>query len=154
MKMNLSARERNIWIDVITSLIIGLYYLKYLLKIENWSGIWTGDIKSFIYVVVAVAIASSVLKFAGISKKDAMEAADERDILMAAKAAAAAYYTLMTLIIAFIGHLVFAHTIWQIFAFAEFLNSPVAVAHVLLLIVMITSIVKGFSQLYYYKRGH
>jgi amino acid permease len=131
--------------------VILFYYFGYLFTWDNGMQMDSGDLSGVIGIVIVIAVLSSVLKFAVVADE---EEQDERDMITENKAGKLAYNVLMTLVIIFIGHLVFAAAVWEMVGYDEMIKEPTAIAQILLLIALLGTTSRGFAQLYYYRKGY
>ena len=145
----LSYQEKTIWASLLVLIGASAYFF-----ITVFDGYLSGEpltiaqiappLLSMILLIVAAEVALHVT----LSLCGREEAKDERDVLVAAKAARNAYYLLITGLAMLGGHAAMA----EVFAFGRMPGVEVAVLAVVLA-VTIAEVGHYASQLYYYRRG-
>lgn len=141
--MNLSFKEKTLWISLITTIIIFGYYFLEAIKVfinpdlENIS-----LLSVFIWVVILLSIIQSVIIviLAISNRKEAEKGSDERDKLIEAKATK-------------ISHFILSAGAWVTVFGILLTSSAFLLVNVLILFLIVSEIV-GFSlQLIYHRRG-
>lgn len=138
--MNASFEEKSVWVQLITmALILGTYFLIALPMMSAGIMAITAYLPLFITCVVLM-VAMQILGHLWIALSSRGECADERDHLIAWRAESRASWLVTCGVITSLAALAFA-------------LSPVWVAHILLLFLMLAELLKYALQLRDYRHG-
>jgi len=141
--MNLSFKEKSIWISLITTIIVFGYYFARVFGILNQS---TGGTTELIVLYIGVVIFMVILVIVShillaiIYTKEANDLADERDKLIELKATKSSYLILVVGVFGTVGNLLTD-------------KSPIMTANIILLFFVLAEIVGDSIKLYYYRKG-
>ncbi len=141
--MNMSFREKSIWISLAaTVLIFGYYFANAFSALTSFNADNRGLIGLFIGVVVLMIIVEVVLNIilAIASRNQAAEAEDERDNLIRLKCIRISY-------------LVLVFGVWTVAMSLLLSASPVAMANIIIFFFILAEIVGFSTQLLYYSKG-
>ena len=141
--MNISFKEKSIWVSLIITIVVFGYYFTRVFGILNQStGGTTEPIVLYIGVVIfmVILVIVSHILLAIIYTKEANDFNDERDKLIELKGTRISYWILIL-------------GIFQAVAGLLMTKSPIMIANVLLLFFVIAAIVGDSVKLYYYRKG-
>jgi len=141
--MNLSFREKSLWISLVVTLsIFGFYYLRAFsvfsnaaIPNESLMGLFIGVI---VLTIVVQVVLQSVLAIA--NRKEAASAGDERETLIELKATRLAYFIL-------------AGGVWIAGVSIFVLPSALITANIVLFFFILAEIVGFSARLFFYRRG-
>lgn len=146
--MQLSAREKNLWIELFISISISLYYFISSYQLNNWTNLAGSEMAALVRNLFVMAIVTSIVLYSVFSR-ETEEYRDERDVLIEARGNTCAYYCLSGICILLVGYVFFKGT-----STANLLISGPWVAHIILLALMLSGLVKTGTQLLGYRRGY
>ncbi|NNE37246.1 MAG: hypothetical protein HKN08_02990 [Gammaproteobacteria bacterium] len=153
---NFSTREKNLWSELLVDIVVALYYFpKMLLMLLVGQEALTGAAMAGLVtstVIVAIVTASIIALFLHAEKTP--EHVDERDHLFEYRGSRTAYLVLVICVVALMGTII-VQELMPDFTRDRFVElSPVAIAHLLLLALVVSSTVKSVTQLFFYRRGY
>jgi hypothetical protein len=150
--MDMSRQEMYAWSSLATSVVLLAFYLTAVLgwpeSIESYYDYLSGIFWKVLLIAVAVELILDLMEsfqLGGVSK-------DERDIRIESKGYRNAYYLLVGAIALLLGHLFINDLITSATGNNLYLSVPFATFHILLVILLVSSIVKAGTQLYYYNK--
>ncbi len=146
---NLSYQEKTIWSSLLVLVGASTYF--FLMVFDGYlsgAALTIAQIAPPLLSMVLLIVAAEVALHTTLALCGKEEPKDERDMLVAAKAARNAYYVLITGLAVLGGHAAAA----EVFAFGHMPSVEVAVLAVVFA-VTIAEIGHYVSQLYYYRRG-
>lgn len=156
--MDMSFREKSIWISLISTLLI---FGGYFLNILSLGGVSAEVAQSaalglFLRALVLIIIVEIVFQgmLAISNRKEAELGADERDKLFEYKANSLGYVILVIGVFVTLGRVVFLELNPEFFAQSNTFNIPLLTAHILLFSFIFSEVVRFSAQLYYYRSGH
>ena len=142
--MNISFKEKSLWISV---LVMSLVWAWYFSKI--WDGLWAMNLVRSEVLVLSVVVVGAIIALqvvlhiivAIVNPKEADQRSDERDRQINRKAGNVAGWVL-------------AIGVFHVWAVASLFDIPsIILANVLLLIMVLTQIVNDLLRLLFYSRG-
>ncbi len=141
--MNLSYREKIIWISLISTTLIFGYYFFSAFKVFNDPEVANETlIGLFIGLVIWIIIIQIILQilFAIANKKEALKGEDERDKLIELKSTRVSYYILVL-------------GVWfSVFSILT-ISSTFILANLIMFFFILAEIVGYITQLVYYRKG-
>jgi hypothetical protein len=152
----LTARELNLWAELLGDIIVALYYFPKafrLIKKDEWaanSGAMIGLILGTIILAIIVSIVLGIL--VAILKKSVKK--DERDYMFSARGSMIAYTALFVCVTLIIGLGIIAGFYHEITARLFLITGPLFMSHLLMLALMFSSTIKSVVQLFFYRRGY
>jgi hypothetical protein len=146
--MNMSFREKSIWISLISTLLIfGDYFLN-VIALANLS---EAVAKTAIVLIIIVEIIFQTV-LALNNHKAANLGADERDKLFEYKGNNFGYTVLVIGVLLTLGRMVSLEISPEFIEQFKVLNIPFLTAHILLFSFILSEVVRFSAQLYYYRR--
>lgn len=154
---NFSTREKNLWSEFLVDVVVALYYFPKLFSIlRAGEEALTGRVMAELVtgtVILAIFVGIIVSVFLHTEKKP--EQVDERDYLFDARGSKIAFTVLAISIALIMGNIVVFEMMPEVaLQRMLFAMSPVAIANLLLVALMLSSMVKVAMQLFYYRRGY
>ena len=155
--MELSFKEKSIWISLVSTLAIFGYYFYNILMLSGMPvevaklaalGLL---IRTIIFSVIVEAVFQGML--AATNYKAAELGADEREKLIEFKGNAWGYCVLVTGVMIVIGHILLQEQGLGFIVSAERLAIPLLTAHLLMFTFIISEVARFSGQLFYYRRG-
>ncbi|MBT5187334.1 MAG: hypothetical protein HOM01_11035 [Kordiimonadaceae bacterium] len=151
--MEYSYREKTIWIDLLVTTFVSIYYFTHVYILNSWNELGGTDMGRVISNVIIISIiASIVLHFSFNNNKE--EKKDERDLIIEAKGNAYGYYTLYTASVLIIGHIMFNEGVGYIFPDRIFQVTGPFIMHIILVALFFSSFAKSITQIFSYRRGY
>jgi len=148
--MDISAREKSIWIEFIITGAVSLYFFYSSYMLSGWTQIASYEMGGVVTNVIILSIVASIILY-GLFSRETPEEKDERDLAIESRGNACGYFALTILCGLFV-----AFIIWSegrvLLGKASTINGPVAM-HLILIALMISALFKQASQLFYYRRG-
>jgi hypothetical protein len=148
--MDISAREKSIWIEFIITGTVSAYYFFASYMLSGWAQIASYEMGIVVRNVIIFSMIASIILY-GLFGRETPEDKDERDLAIESKGNACGYFALTILcglLVAFImlseGRVLLGK--------ASAINGPVAM-HLILIALMISALFKQASQLFHYRRG-
>lgn len=156
--MDMSFREKSIWISLVsTILIFGDYFLNLLslsgLPVDVAKSAALGLFLRSIFLIIVVEIVFQGM-LALSNRKAAELGADERDKLFEYKGNNIGYTILVIGVFITLGRIVFIELNPEFIQDSGLLNIPFLTAHILLFSFILSEVVRFFGQLYYYRSEH
>jgi hypothetical protein len=152
-----STREKNLWFEFLTDLAVALYYWPNAIRLMMFGdealrgGAMIGLITST--VVIAIVVSGALSIFLHTQQKP--EPMDERDYMIAARSSLYAGRVLVACLIVVIGMLVIEEIPGPYTSHFEFFQlSPLVLAHLLLVSLMLWSMTSSIARLFFYRRGY
>ncbi len=159
--MDISAREKNIWIEFTITALVSLYYFYSSYQLSGWTQVANYEMSILVRNVIILSVVISIILYA-LFARETPEQKDERDLAIESRGNASGYYSLTILCSILIGIIMLSE---GILLFAEsgtligeasseltVINSSVAM-HLILVALMISALFKQATQLFYYRRG-
>lgn len=162
--MDLSNREKEIWIELIVSISVAAYYFQAAYIAGGFTDIANAALGKVVVNAILISIASTVILSIVFNKKD-NEAKDERDIAIEAKANSYAYYGLCILLSIIIGQIMIDAGIGYFenqrpegesigYFEHDHINITLAlVMHLILMSMIAAGVIKSVTQIYHYRQG-
>lgn len=154
--MNMSFREKSIWISLISTLLIfGDYFLN-VIALANLSEAVAKttalelSIRAIVLIIIVEIIFQTVLALN--NHKAANLGADERDKLFEYKGNNFGYTVLVIGVFITLGRIVFLEINPEFIEQTNGLTIPLLTAHILLFSFILSEVVRFSAQLYYYRR--
>jgi hypothetical protein len=148
--MDISAREKSIWIEFIITGTVSAYYFFASYMLSGWAQIASYEMGIVVRNVIIFSMIASIILY-GLFGRETPEDKDERDLAIESKGNACGYFALTILcglLVAFImlseGRVLLGKAIA--------INGPVAM-HLILIALMISALFKQASQLFHYRRS-
>lgn len=156
--MDMSFREKSIWISLVsTILIFGDYFLNLLslsgLPVDVAKSAALGLFLRSIFLIIVVEIVFQGM-LALSNRKAAELGADERDKLFEYKGNNIGYTILVIGVFITLGRIVFLELNPEFIQDSGLLNIPFLTAHILLFSFILSEVVRFSGQLYYYRSEH
>lgn len=150
-----SNRELNIWATLVLDVGVAIYYFSSVLALPSGTDLHGKAMAGIIGEIIVWSFTYSILVFGYINSRGE-EKKDERDQGFEARANSMAYYVLTCAVVLLIGHVVLNSL------FADYeksltipaMLSPVVIANLLLFALILASMAKALTQLFYYRRGY
>ena len=156
--MDMSFREKSIWISLVsTILIFGDYFLN-LLSLSGFpvdvakSAALGLFLRSIFFIIVVEIVFQGMLALS--NRKAAELGADERDKLFEYKGNNIGYTVLVIGVFITLGRIVFLELNPEFIQDSGLLNIPFLTAHILLFSFILSEVLRFSGQLYYYRSGH
>jgi hypothetical protein len=154
--MNMSFREKSIWISLIATLLI---FGDYFLNVISLGGLPADAAKTaalglslralFLIIIVEIIFQGML----AVSNRKAAElGADERDKLFEYKGNNFGYTVLVIGVFITLGRIVFLEINPEFIEQTNWLTIPLLTAHILLFSFILSEVVRFSAQLYYYRR--
>lgn len=151
--MDISNREKEIWIELVISLLVAIYYFKHALSTGGFSDMMTPELGRVVINAILFSIIATIVLTIFFNIKDNVKK-DERDYAIDAKANSYAYYSLCIFCMGIISQTLISERIGY-FANSQILNINLStVLHLLLLSLIVSGIIKSVTQLFFYRRGY
>lgn len=156
--MNMSFREKSIWISLISTLLIfGDYFLNLIslvgLPEDVAKAAALGLSLRAIFLIIIVEIVFQGL-LAVSNRKAAEFGADERDKLFEYKGNSFGYTVLVIGVFITLGRLVLLELNPELIGHCDVLNIPFLTAHILLFSFILSELVRFAGQLYFYRSSY
>jgi hypothetical protein len=156
--MNMSFREKSIWISLISTLLIfGDYFLN-IIALGNLpeqvakTAALELSIRAFVLIIIVEIIFQTMLAVS--NRKAAKLGADERDKLFEYKGNNFGYTVLVIGVLMTLGRMVSLEISPEFIEQFKVLNIPFLTAHILLFSFIFSEVVRFSAQLYYYRSSH
>jgi hypothetical protein len=155
--MNISAREKNIWIEFTITAVVSLYYFYSSYRLSGWTQIVGYDMGILVMNVIVLSVVASIILSVLFSRENP-EQKDERDLVIESRGNALGYYFLTLLCCTLIGTIMLSEGILSIGETATLtaqtssINSAVAM-HSLMVALLVSALLKQATQLFFYRRG-
>jgi hypothetical protein len=156
--MNMSFREKSIWISLIfTLLIFGDYFLN-IIALGNLpeqvakTAALELSIRAFVLIIIVEIIFQSMLAVS--NRKAAKLGADERDKLYEYKGNNFGHTVLVIGVLMTLGRMVSLEISPEFIEQFKVLDIPFLTAHILLFSFILSEVVRFSAQLYYYRSSH
>jgi hypothetical protein len=155
--MDISAREKNIWIELTITAVVSIYYFYSSYRLSGWTQIASYEMGILVKNVIILSVVASIILYALFSR-DNPEQKDERDLAIESKGNALGYYSITILCSILIGSILLSEGIiiigetGTLTGQTSSLNSSV-VMHLILIALMISAFLKQATQLFFYRRG-
>ena len=147
--MDISAREKNIWLELLITIGISVYYFFKTYQLNGWSEVASVEMGLVVRNVIFIAIVATVILYTLFSRQPE-EDEDERDKLIKAKGNVCAYYCLTLCCVFLVGH-IFINEISMLPSRLPEVDGAF-LAHLLLIALMLTEVVKSSTQLVAYRK--
>ena len=151
-----STREKNLWFEYLTDIAVALYYWPNAIRLmlagdeALRGGAMVGLITSTVIVAIVVSGALSIFLHA----KQKPEPKDERDYIIEARASLWSARVLVAGMLSIMGNIVVQEMIGeQAVGRVLFALSPLLIAHLMLVTLMVASLVGTSVKLYLYRKG-
>jgi hypothetical protein len=156
--MNMSFREKSIWISLISTLLIfGDYFLN-IIALGNLpeqvakTAALELSIRAFVLIIIVEIIFQTMLAVS--NRKAAKLGADERDKLYEYKGNNFGYSVLVVGVLITLGRMVSMEISPEFIEQFKVLDIPFLTAHILLFSFILSEVVRFSAQLYYYRSSH
>lgn len=156
--MNMSFREKSIWISLVSTVVIfGDYFINVLtlsglpVEIAKATALEL-SVRALLLVIIVEVIFQGMLAVS--NRKDAELGADERDKLFEYKGNNVGYTVLVIGVFITLARIVFLELNPEIVGQSSVSEFPLLTAHILLFSFIISEIVRFSTQLYFYRSGH
>jgi hypothetical protein len=156
--MNMSFREKSIWISLISTLLIfGDYFLN-IIALGNLpeqvakTAALELSIRAFVLIIIVEIIFQTMLAVS--NRKAAKLGADERDKLYEYKGNNFGYTVLVIGVLMTLGRMVSLEISPEFIEQFKVLDIPFLTAHILLFSFILSEVVRFSAQLYYYRSSH
>jgi len=157
----LSAKERNVWVELFANLVAVSYYWVSVSKIPDFFQSASPAMVWIIVKTIGLTIVLSIIFTIAVTmlsrSSDDGNKADERDLQIASNGNSIAYYMLTLCVVLIIGHVVLNALAIEAnpsYASKAWLISPVVIIHLLFAALIISSVTKSLVQLFRYRRGY
>jgi len=148
--MDISIREKNIWIEFTITAAVSLYYFYSSYRLSGWTQVTSYEMGILVRNVIILSVVASIILYA-LFARETPEQKDERDLVIELKGNAFGYYALTILCSLLIGAIMLSEGI-VLLGKTSHINGPVAM-HLILVALMISALLKQATQLFYYRRG-
>lgn len=161
--MDLSNREKEIWIELIVSVAVAVYYFKAAYIAGGFTDIANAALGKVVLNAILLTIASTITLSIVFNKKD-NEAKDERDVVIESKANSYAYYGLCIFIAIIIGQIMISAGIGYFeganpssddIGYFDHTHIDVNISlvmHLLLIALITAGAIKSITQIYLYRQ--
>ncbi|WP_339719158.1 hypothetical protein [uncultured Paraglaciecola sp.] len=156
--MDMSFREKSIWISLISTLLIfGDYFLNIVslssMPAEVSKAAALGlSLRALLLIIVVEILLQGLLAIS--NRKEAAQGSDERDKLFEYKANNFGYAVLVIGVFITLGRIVFLEFNTEVIQQSTLINIPLLTAHILLFSFIFSEVVRFSAQLYYYRSSH
>jgi len=150
--MDLSNREKEIWIELVVSVVVAIYYFTNAYKAGGLIDIVNAELGKVVVNAILISIASTIILSIVFNKRN-LEAKDERDIAIESKANSYAYYGLCVFITIIIGHIMISEGIGYFDNANPVILSSSAIMHLLLISLITVGAIKSVTQIIHYRCG-
>lgn len=153
---NFSTREKNLWSELLVDIVVGLFYFPKMINMMFSGADLTGKgMAGLITETVILAIVTGVIISIFLHTQKKPEQVDERDHLFDARGSRIAFAVLALCIALIMGNIIVYEMLPEVAKDRAVLNlSSVVIAHLLLLSLFLSSVIKTIVQLYFYRRGY
>ncbi|GEM_PF-599699 len=151
--MDISNREKEIWIELVISLLVAIYYFKHAFSNGGFSDMFNPELGKVVINAILFSIFATIALTIFFNTKDDVKK-DERYYAIDAKANSCAYYSFCLLCVGIIVQTFISEKVGY-FSDAHLLNINLSsVLHLILLSLIISGTVKSVTQLFFYRRGY
>jgi hypothetical protein len=152
-----STREKNLWVELLTDVAVGLYYWPQAIRLmmAGDEALRGGAMVNLIVSTVmwAIFVSAALAVFLHTQKK--AEPMDERDYMIAARSSLLAGRVMVGCVVALICLVVIEEIPGGYTSHLTFFTlSPLVMAHLLLVTLIGWSLTSTIARLYYYRRGY
>ena len=148
--MNISTREKNIWIELAITSAVSIYYFFSSFALSGWTEIASYEMGIVVRNVIVISVVASTVLYSLFARENPEEK-DERDRAIEARANALGYYCLTVFCAISVAAILTSEGI-ILFGKTSLINGPVAM-HLILVALMLSALIKQGCQLFYYRRG-
>lgn len=150
-----SIREKNLWFEFLVDVAVALYYWPKALGLM-WAGdaaLRDGAVGLITSTVIWAIVVSTVLS-AFLHTQQKPEPKDERDYIIDARSSLLSGRVLTMGVLVIMGNVVIQEMVgeWAV-GRGLFVLTPLLIAHLLLVVLMLASMTDKVSRLYFYRRG-
>ena len=152
-----STREKNLWFELLVDLGVGLYYWPSAVRLmmAGDDALRGGPMAALLLKTMMAAIFFGIALSVFLHKQEKPEPLDERDQMIKARSSLIAERMLIGCLIAVIGLVVIQELPGPYTSHLVFLTlTPLVMAHLLLVSLMVWSFTSVIARLYYYRRGY
>lgn len=153
---NMSIREKDLWAELMIDLLVALYYFPRAMALMAQGDVVMrgSELAGLVGSTIVLAIVVSIIVFGIIHRSGETEHKDERDYRFEARGNLIGYWTLTALLVLLLGCIVLTEYSFPVRQVPFLLEmGPLGVGHLILLALVLTSIVKAGTQLYYYRQS-
>lgn len=153
---NFSTREKNLWSELMVDIVVGLFYFPKMIAMMISGADLTGrGMAGLITETVILAIVAGIIISIFLHTQKKPEEVDERDHLFDARGSRIAFSVLALCIALIMGNIIVYEMLPEAVKDRAVLNlSSVVIAHLLLLSLFLSSVIKTIVQLFFYRRGY
>lgn len=150
-----SIREKNLWFEFLSDVAVALYYWPKAVQLilAGDEALRSGAMAKLIVSTVGLAIVVVIALSIFLHTQQKPEPMDERDYMIAARASHLAGRVLVACLLAVIGLIVFRE-MTDAAQLDVFPLSPLVIAHLLLVSLMLWSMTRSAARLFFYRRGY
>ncbi len=152
--MDISTREKNIWIELSLNIVVSAYYFISVYNLSGWTEISGEEIGRIIGNVIVFAILGTIILHILFIRGTKEENKDERDKAIEAKGNAFAYYVLVVLCFFLIGHIMLNEGIKDIFPRREIPVTGPLIIHFIFFALLISTSIKSIVQIICYRKDY
>ncbi|MFT4993337.1 MAG: hypothetical protein ACI965_000356 [Paraglaciecola sp.] len=156
--MDMSFKEKSIWVSLVTTLLIFSYYfIRIFIVLDEPEALAKsaslGLLLKMTLTIIVVEVVLQSLLAAG-NRKTANLKTDERDSLFTYKANSLGYVVLIIGVMFTIGQMLVLEVNPQLTNHNGMLSIPLLTTHILLFSFILSEVVRFTAQLYFYRSGH
>jgi hypothetical protein len=152
-----STREKNLWFELLVDLAVGLYYWPNAMRLmlAGDEALRGGPMAALLLNTMVAAVFFGIALTVFLHRQEKPEPMDERDHMIMARSGLIAGRALIGSVIAVIGLVVIQELPGPYTSHLTFLAlTPLVIAHLLLVALMVWSFTSVIARLYYYRRGY
>tara|TARA_R110002096_G_scaffold416576_2_gene619236 strand:- start:49464 stop:49919 length:456 start_codon:yes stop_codon:yes gene_type:complete len=150
--MDLSNREKEIWIELVVSMAVAIYYFTNAYNAGALFNIVNAELGKVVVNAIILSITSTIV-LSIVFKQKSTEAKDERDIAIESKANSYSYYGLCVFITIIIGHIMISEGIGYFDNETPVSLDSSAIMHLLLVSMIVAGAIKSVTQIIHYRYG-
>lgn len=149
---NYSNRELNIWGELVLNILVSLYYFPAVFLLEPGSNEYVEEFAWIVLKIVIFAVTYSIIVFSTISILTKEEKKDERDREFDIRGAWAGYNVLDISVAVVLVLIIVGEMAGDTSSISVIQMSPIFIAQLLMLVLVVSSMVKSLAKLYYYRK--
>ncbi|MDG1995641.1 MAG: hypothetical protein P8J14_04035 [Emcibacteraceae bacterium] len=151
--MQISEREKSLWIELIISLAVSVYYFSHVIEVDGFMDVTNVAFGKIITNTILFSITASIILSIFFRHKD-NEKKDERDISIKTRGSVFAEYTLKGILILMIGHIMINEGIGYFTSDNVVEINGSFMMHMIVIAILAADSVKSLSQIFFYRRGY
>ncbi len=151
---DMSVTEKKLWAELFVDIVVALYYFpKMFVLIRTGDTVLSAEMAALVVRTIIVAIVVGIAVSVLLRVWQESQRPDERDIQFSARGTLIANGALVAFVVLIMGQLVVEGLFPGLAGKLGVTAKPLIIAHLLLLSLLFSSVIKAVAQLFLYRRG-